>query len=117
MSSDPQDQAEALDSDKLGDTYPPDTPLGAEDYGTTPAEERVDEPLEERVARDRPDTLDPEHEEIQLVAEPDPDTEAELLGVEATPDPRNIELDEGDPSERLGDAAVPAEEQAVNETR
>lgn len=117
MSSDPQDEAEALDSDKLGDTYPPDAPLGVEDYGTSPAEERVDEPLEERVARDRPDTLDPEHEEVLLVAETEPDIEAELLGVEATPDPRNAELDEGDPSERLGDAAVTAEEQAVGETR
>lgn len=31
--------------------------------------------------------------------------------------PRDVELDDGDPSERLGDAAVPAEEQAVNEAR
>jgi hypothetical protein len=63
---DEQDQAEALDVDKMpGDTddpegdllYPPDELLGADEYGTTPQEERFDEPLSERVARERPDPL------------------------------------------------------------
>ena len=117
MSSDPQDEAEAVDSDKLGDEYPPEEPLGVDEYGTTAAEERVDEPLEERVAREEPDVLVPEPDEIDLVAEPVPDIEQELIATEATNDPRTVELDEGDPSERLGDADVPAEVQAVHEVR
>ena len=62
---DPQDQAEALDSDELGvddneevePEYPADHPLGVDEYGLTPAEEEVGETLEERVAREIPDPL------------------------------------------------------------
>ncbi len=117
MPSDSQDEAEALDSDKLGDVYPPDRPLGVDQYGTTAAEERVDEPLEERIARDRPDGPDPDRTEVDLVAEPEIDTEAQLLGEEADADPRLAEPDEDDAPERLGAAEVPAEVQAVHETR
>lgn len=68
MSDDPQDQAEALDSDKIGTPddpdvepdFPPDELLGADEYGLTAAEERVDEPLEERVERESPDPLEQE---------------------------------------------------------
>src|SRR4051812_13340454 len=65
-SSDPQDLAEALDSDKLpGDhddpdvepEYPLDVPIGVDEYGLTSAEEQFDEPLEERVRRESPDPL------------------------------------------------------------
>ncbi len=117
MNSDAQDEAEMLDDEKLGDEYPPEEPLGVDEHGTTPAEERVDEPPEDRAARDRPDTLEPEHDMIDLVAEPDPDTEAELIGAEAERDPRTVELDEGDPSERLGEGVTAAEDQAVHEDR
>ena len=63
---DDQDVAESVDPDVLPDyddpagnlMYPPDVPMGVQEYGTTAAEERVDEPLEERVAREVPDTLD-----------------------------------------------------------
>jgi len=62
---DPQDIAEALDSDKLPGAddpdvepeYPLDEPLGVEEYGLTSAEEAIDEPLEERLARETPDPL------------------------------------------------------------
>jgi hypothetical protein len=56
---DPQDQAEALDEDELtGEPeYPPERLLGADDYGTTAAEERVAEPLDEFVKREQPDRL------------------------------------------------------------
>jgi hypothetical protein len=83
---DEQDEAESLDPDalSLGDeetyddpegalVYPPDRLLGARDYGTTAAEERVDEPLEERLRRENPDPLD----EID-----EPDAE-ELIAIEA----------------------------------
>jgi hypothetical protein len=52
---DPQDQAEALDDDRIDGDYPPDRPLGVDAYGTTGAEERWDEPLAERVSREEPD--------------------------------------------------------------
>jgi hypothetical protein len=63
---DPQDQAEALDTDKLPGgyddpliepEYPLDELMGADEYGLTAAEERVDEPLEERVGRENPEPL------------------------------------------------------------
>lgn len=62
--SDSQDRAEALDDDKLADTsttpvedleYPPDEPMGVDAYGTTAAEERWDEPIDERVGREEPE--------------------------------------------------------------
>ncbi len=64
--SDEQDLAEALDADKVDDdlddgelepAYPPDELQGADEYGITPADDEVDEPLGERVAREEPDPL------------------------------------------------------------
>lgn len=55
---DDQDLAEAFDPDVVGEGYqafPPERPLGVDQYGTTAAEERIDEPLEERVRREEPD--------------------------------------------------------------
>src|SRR4051812_11533542 len=54
---DPQDEAEALDDDRLPSEYPPDAPFGVEDYGTTGGEERIPEPLDERVRREEPDPV------------------------------------------------------------
>jgi hypothetical protein len=48
-------RGEELDEATGGAEFPPDRPLGAEEYGTTAAEERWDEPLEERLAREEPD--------------------------------------------------------------
>jgi hypothetical protein len=64
--SDPQDVAEALDSDKIDDAgddavvpevYPPDRPIGVGSWGTTANEERRPEPLEDFVQREEPDPL------------------------------------------------------------
>ena len=55
MASDEQDQAEALDDDEMAGEYPPDRLLGANQYGITGAEERWDEPLDERISREEPD--------------------------------------------------------------
>lgn len=65
---DEQDRAEALDeseivldengqdpNDDAMDDYPPDHLQGANEYGITPQEERIDEPLAERVWREEPD--------------------------------------------------------------
>ena len=62
-----QNLSEELDDDKIEEEYPPERPLGVEDYGTTPAEEAWDEPLEERLAREEPDVLVPEDESLELV--------------------------------------------------
>jgi hypothetical protein len=102
---DEQDRAESLDPDVLGlDTeatyddpegelvYPPDHPLGVREYGTTAAEERVDEPLDERLRRESPDPLD-------AIDEPDVDElvaiEAEeLIGEEQDYDEDEIDVDD-----------------------
>lgn len=63
--NEPQGMAEATDSDKLGTPddpdvepgFPPDEPLGVEEYGLSAAEEQVGEPLEERVQRETSDPL------------------------------------------------------------
>ncbi len=65
---DEQDRAEALDeseivldeldqdlNDDAMDDYPPDHLQGANEYGITPQEERIDEPLAERVWREEPE--------------------------------------------------------------
>jgi len=64
---DDQDLAESLDADVIDDdrpvdqddavAYPPDTLMGANEYGITAMEERVDEPLDERESRYEPDPL------------------------------------------------------------
>jgi hypothetical protein len=69
---DPQDEAEALDDDELvGERdFPPERPLAVEDYGTTPAEERVPEPLEEFVKREQADRLRPRPPEPPVIIDP-----------------------------------------------
>ena len=57
MAPSDDDVSELLDEDALPTEYPPERPLGVNEYGTTPQEERVDEPLEERVLREEPEEL------------------------------------------------------------
>ena len=63
MPTDDQTEAEALDDDELSEVYPPEHLLGADEYGTTAAEERVNEPIEQQVLRELPDHLAPAREE------------------------------------------------------
>ena len=109
--SDPQDRAEALDDDKISPTdrpveeldYPPEEPMAVEDYGTTAVEEQVDEPLEERIAREVPDGA-PVDEPVGRLVEPGEDE----IGA---PD------EEADAVARLADDGdLSAEEAAVHET-
>ena len=80
------DRSEQLDDEQLGVEYPPERPLGAEEYGTTAQEERVAEPMDERGHRYEdddsgagepdevaPGLLDqgPEDDEKDLVADTD----------------------------------------------
>jgi len=64
-----ENSSEELDDDKLGTDYPPDEPLGVEEYGLTPQEERIQEPIAERVEREEPDF--DERPEGSLAGEPD----------------------------------------------
>jgi hypothetical protein len=48
-----------LDTDQTAVAVPRDRPTGATDWGTTAAEERVDEPLYRRVRREVPDVDEP----------------------------------------------------------
>jgi len=93
---DEQDSAEQLDSDVVDDDvddaegalqYPPDRPLGVEDYGTIASEERVDEPLADRVRREIPDGLG---------ALDGPD-DAELVAIELADDDLDDVLDLDEP--------------------
>jgi hypothetical protein len=110
---DPQDIAEALDSDKLpgGDDpdvepeYPLDEPLGVEEYGLTSAEESIDEPLEERVARETPDPLvQALEDEAAAVGDGDPDEERLDPGAATDGAPSLDVLDEADLSAEPGPA-------------
>lgn len=116
-----QDRAESLDDDKLGE-MPPDEPLGVDEYGTTEAEERHDEPLDERVAREEPDVPTPSDDDLPLLADtggPDrPDVTEEDRG--SDPGPLSDEdIATGDTTLRdvatEHEAPPPAEEAAVRE--
>ncbi len=89
--SDPQDRAEALDSDKLAvddlqdmediePNYPLDQLVGADEYGITAAEERFDEPLDERVERESADPLVAELERERDEAASDGDGGEDQVG-------------------------------------
>jgi hypothetical protein len=74
--SDDPNLSEQLDDDKLPPEYPPDRPLGVDQYGITPAEEEVDEPLWERVKREVPDVQPREDDSeygqpVSVLVEPD----------------------------------------------
>lgn len=95
---DPQDMAEALDSDKVGTPddvdvepeYPFDELLGADAYGTRPSEEQVGEPLEERVEHESPDPLVEELDRAEERAQAD----AAGNSVAAELDDLELELDD-----------------------
>jgi hypothetical protein len=129
---DDQDISEALDDDKLPADFPPDRPLGVDEYGVTPGEELVDEPLEARVRREIPDNVraeDTVDRGIGSLVEPDQgggrDTEPDAVAGLVTDgeDPDQLDPDDllsGDPSlrdvaqERVDD--TPAEEAAIHVT-
>jgi hypothetical protein len=122
-----QNLSEQLDDDELSGDFPPEQPLGVDDYGTTAAEERWEEPLAERMAREEPDTLAPPDESLELVqpdegAHTDVEPDEVAAVAHAEPDERGALSEEdiasGDTTlrdvaqEREG--AVPAEEAAVH---
>jgi hypothetical protein len=87
---DPQDEAEALDDEELVGAveFPPERPFAVEDYGTTPAEERVPEPLEEFVRREQPEKTRPRRPESPVLIDP-----TTIEGLEGEPDVVGVALE------------------------
>lgn len=78
-----EDASENLDDAKLTADYPPEEPVGSTDYGVTPAEQRIQEPLEERVARERPDdALVGESDRVGRLVAPDEGVHVDDEGTE-----------------------------------
>ena len=121
---DPQDVAESLDPDALSEyddsagnlQYPPERPLGVQEYGLTAAEARVDEPLEERITREVADELaridEPDEYRVDLTAAID--EEPVLAGARSTLD--DDSLDDLDGARRLiapgGDDPILSDDEA-----
>jgi hypothetical protein len=124
--ADEQDRAELLDDDRVEGPFPPDQPEGLGQYGLTPREEELDEPLEERVLREEPDVLPPDEDRVEGLVDPAPEGSIDLEGQLVADGGRGDDLgalDEGDPlagDETLRDtplersAETPAEEAAVH---
>jgi hypothetical protein len=120
------DRSEAVDTDKLSDEYPPDELLASDDYGVTGAEQRFDEPLDERVRRERPEASGPDAADarservVQPVDQGGPDEEDLVAEAVEDPDVRDRPPDDevtGDETTR--DVATervppPAEEVALH---
>jgi hypothetical protein len=120
------DRSEAVDTDKLSDEYPPDELLASDDYGVTSAEQRFDEPLDERVRRERPEASGPDAADarservVQPVDQGGPDEEDLVAEAVEDPDVRDRPPDDevtGDETTR--DVATervppPAEEVALH---
>ncbi|MBA2279922.1 MAG: hypothetical protein H0W25_01610 [Acidimicrobiia bacterium] len=118
--ADDQDRSEALDEDKIEDLdYPPDRPLGVDEYGTTAAEKEVDEPLAQRAWREEPDERRARHSGgMQLVdntadADIDSDIDAAETGDEMEGRLAEDDLDAWRSDER---EPLPAEEAAMHVT-
>lgn len=128
--SDQDDRSEQLDDDKLGGDYPPDAPVGSDEYGVTPGEQLFPEPIEERVKRERPEAeVAGEPDGVGRLVEPDEgvrrDEEKSMVASEVegvAPHDRpvgDVGTDDvttrGTVVDRSGDVA--AEESAVHERR
>ncbi len=100
MAPDEQDRAEALDDDKQPAEYPPEEPLGVDEYGTTAAEERWEEPLAERLAREEPEDRPADTAGMVLVA---PD---EGVHEDTEPDAVATAVDTGAGALDVGDIAA-----------
>lgn len=66
MATSDDDVSELTDDDVLPPEYPPDRPVGVTQYGTTAQEERIDEPIDERVLREEPEER-PTGEAVRLL--------------------------------------------------
>ena len=117
-----------LDDDKLPEEYPPEQPYGVNER-LTAAEEEIGDSLEDRVKRERPDTLGQDVGRVGTLVAPGGDetgidAEADEVATEIAPGIRRDQLDDGDPGfgGDLRDTAqdreevMPAEEAAMHLT-
>lgn len=102
--ADADNRSELVDDEVIGPEYPSDEPVAVDDYGTTAAEQRVPEPLDERVEREEPDTPPPAPATSEEAAERSRSEEDDFIGDETTRDVA---------TER--EAPKPAEEAAMHE--
>jgi hypothetical protein len=130
--TDDANASELLDDDKLPAEYPPDEPMGVEEYGTTAAEQAVPEPLDERVLREEPDqplaTTPTVDDQVGRLVDLEPGQELDLTAEAVAREVDDVDasdlaasdLTSGDPTrrdvaqERTG--ALPAEEAAMHLT-
>ena len=68
---------------------PRDYPVAATDYGTTAAEEAVDEPLASRVQREQPDVFRADAEPVGRLAAPDAGTNLDREAAELADEERD----------------------------
>jgi len=107
--SDPQDNAEALDADKVDTDYPPDQPLGVDEPEVTTDGEWERETFEERSERVEADP-GPDREVIRPFVDPSQDILDDEKQLVAEADPG-----QGDSFELVGDGVpAPAEEAAMH---
>lgn len=94
-----EDVSEVVDDDRLPEEYPPDEPLGVDEYGITRAESRVDEPLDERIMREEPEHRVARDQGSGRVVEPDegwpPDAESDAVAREVDAASENDRPDGG----------------------
>lgn len=91
--------SELTDDDKLTSEFPPEEPLGVEEYGITAREQAVPEALDERVAREEPDVVPVADEAaVGTIVEPEaelgPDLTAEAVGSEVLGAPDRLDPDD-----------------------
>src|SRR3954462_8033570 len=100
-----------LDLDQDPPIAPSDRPLAVTDYGPTPAEERTQEPLYRRVAREEPEV----GEELEDFGEEDP-VAARLLEPDSAVDEIDITAEGAgrEPDSLEDSAGLSAEEAAVH---
>jgi Family of unknown function (DUF5709) len=82
-----EDNPPGIDGDNdIEGMFPPgDSPVGVDEWGTTAREERLDEPLADRVRREQPDVEPGDPGDLGRIVEPDQgmidfDTEERVIG-------------------------------------
>jgi hypothetical protein len=100
MSDTNNEESQLLDDDVLPEEYPPEQPYGVNER-LTAAEEQIDEPLADRVKRERPDSLSPGRDtEVGRLVAPGGDEGLDLedqeVASEIARQPRRDQLDPGD---------------------
>jgi hypothetical protein len=119
------ENSQLLDDDVVPMEYPPEEPLGVNER-LTAAEEQIDEPLADRVAREEPDTLSPDYGAVGTLVdagdEYNLDLEADAVATEVSGSvPPLDDLDPDGPQAGVimtqdKEEVVPAEEAAMHLT-